>query len=120
MLEIQKTKSDYLPTRNQDQPSKHETLTQCWVNIGSSSLTLAQHFPTIEQTSCVSCELKSLNKAFIYLAGILEQLEKVYLAIISQQVSVNSLWNVRMFSSTALAVATFCLARRAAALVLLQ
>ena len=34
-------------------PSKHETLTQCWVNVDLSSSTLAQHQPSIGPTSRV-------------------------------------------------------------------
>ena len=33
--------------------SKHETLTQCWFNVGPSSTTLAQHWTSIESISCV-------------------------------------------------------------------
>ena len=33
-------------------PSKHETLTQCWVNVGPPSSTLAQHVSWIIPTIC--------------------------------------------------------------------
>ena len=34
-------------------PGKHETLAQCWVNVGPSSSTLAQHYPKIGPMSRV-------------------------------------------------------------------
>ena len=33
-------------------PSKHETLTQCWANVGFSSTTLSQRKPTIDPAMC--------------------------------------------------------------------
>ena len=32
-------------------PSKHETLAQCWVNVGPASKTMGQHHPTLGTTS---------------------------------------------------------------------
>ena len=38
-------------------PSKHETFTQCWYNVGPSSTTLAQHCTNIGSTSCVCWDM---------------------------------------------------------------
>ena len=54
-------------------PSKHDTLTQCWLNVRPPSPTLAQHSPRIGSMYCVCwvyATSTALRQHLIYNCGI--------------------------------------------------
>ena len=47
---IKMTENNYVI---KEDPSKHETLNQCWADVGPAAQTLGQHQPSIGSMSCV-------------------------------------------------------------------
>ena len=47
----------------QAQPSRHDTLAQCWLNVGTPSAMLAEHWPTLGQ--CIVYSEKALRLCWV-------------------------------------------------------